>query len=69
MKDAGYETGAFGKIAPLTDPLLQGFDTFVGQIDQSACHQMYPHALDKGKRPTNADDNGGWYNMNLTGNI
>jgi arylsulfatase A len=71
MKDAGYETGAFGKLAPLTDPENQGFDTFIGQVDQSACHQMYPHALDSGKRPSSdhVDDSAGWYNMNLTGNI
>ena len=68
MKDAGYETGAFGKIAPLTDPLLQGFDTFIGQVDQSACHQMYPRALDSGKRPSTISHDG-WYNVNLTGNI
>mmetsp|Transcript_64912 Transcript_64912/g.152677 ORF Transcript_64912/g.152677 Transcript_64912/m.152677 type:complete len:485 (+) Transcript_64912:28-1482(+) len=45
---AGYKTGAFGKVAPLTSPLQQGFQTFVGQVDQARCHNMYPKNIDAG---------------------
>ena len=43
LKRGGYATAAFGKMAPLTAPGRQGFDYFVGQIDQAACHNMYPN--------------------------
>ena len=38
----GYRTGAFGKVAPLTSPLQQGFDTFLGQVDQAARNARLP---------------------------
>ena len=31
LKSAGYSTGLFGKSAPLTSPLAQGFDEFIGE--------------------------------------
>jgi len=48
LRNAGYTTGAFGKIAPLSSPELMGFDRFFGQIDQSECHNMYPRQIDQG---------------------
>jgi len=48
LKSAGYRTGAFGKISPLTDPVQTGFDRFVGQVDQNLCHNMYPTRIDEG---------------------
>jgi len=59
LQGAGYVTGAFGKIAPFTDPLVQGFDAFIGQISQSYCHNMYPQAIDTGRAELN---------YNLSGN-
>ena len=58
LKDAGYETALFGKSAPLTDPLGSGFDEFVGQVNQVACHNMYPKVIDKGSGQGN-------YNLSL----
>lgn len=59
LKDeAGYATALFGKSAPLTDPLSQGFDAFVGQIDQAKCHNMYPRSIDTGHAEGN-------YNLSL----
>jgi hypothetical protein len=40
MRSAGYATAGIGKLAPLTNPTEQGFDYFVGQIDQALCHNM-----------------------------
>ena len=40
LRGGGYATAAFGKTAPLADPLSQGFDGFLGQIDQSTAHNM-----------------------------
>ena len=51
LKAAGYATALFGKAAPLSDPLRSGFDAFVGQVDQGACHDMYPAAIDSGAKP------------------
>mmetsp|Transcript_11031 Transcript_11031/g.22801 ORF Transcript_11031/g.22801 Transcript_11031/m.22801 type:complete len:486 (-) Transcript_11031:100-1557(-) len=48
LKSAGYNTGAFGKVAPLTFPTRQGFDAFVGQVNQGYCHNMYPKDIDTG---------------------
>lgn len=48
LRQAGYHTGAFGKISPLTSPLHTGFDHFVGQVDQNFCHNMYPSFIDEG---------------------
>jgi len=53
LKRAGYVTGAFGKIAPLTSPLQQGFDAFTGQVDQGLCHNMYPKQIDSGLQQSN----------------
>ena len=57
LKAAGYATAIVGKSAPLTKPLAQGFDYFTGQVDQSACHNMYPKVMDFGN---------GTRNVNLT---
>eukprot|EP00659_Diplonema_papillatum_P021425 gene21425-32958_t len=46
LKNAGYTTCASGKIAPLLSPTMQGFDYFLGQVDQTAAHNMYPDVLD-----------------------
>lgn len=46
LKQAGYVTALIGKSAPLMLPLQQGFDHFLGQIDQNACHNMYPSVID-----------------------
>lgn len=62
LKSAGYATGAFGKSAPLMDPQGQGFDAFVGQVDQNLCHNMYPRSVDAGPMPS------GLLQLNLTGN-
>lgn len=62
LQQAGYTTAAFGKVAPLTNPVQQGFHTFLGQVNQGACHNMYPHAIDSG------DVSGGQFNFNLTNN-
>lgn len=59
LQDAGYATGAFGKTSPLESPEEQGFDIFLGQINQSECHNMYPTRIDNGL---------GKYTVNLTGN-
>jgi len=53
LQSAGYRTGAFGKVAPLDSPLEQGFDAFVGQVDQAKCHNMYPKQIDSGKQLMN----------------
>lgn len=59
LQDAGYTTGAVGKIAPLVHPLMQGFDFFLGQIQQGVCHDMYATAIDYGS---------GTHNVFLSGN-
>jgi arylsulfatase A-like enzyme len=46
LQQAGYATAGIGKMAPLTAPLQQGFDFFVGQINQAYCHNMYPRFID-----------------------
>lgn len=47
LQKAGYNTAIVGKTAPLNQPLDLGFDSFpIGQIDQAACHDMYPTTLD-----------------------
>ncbi|CAJ1417705.1 unnamed protein product [Effrenium voratum] len=53
LKQAGYRTGLFGKSAPLTSPLQQGFDAFLGQVDQALCHNMYPKDIDHGMEQLN----------------
>ena len=40
LQRAGYITAAAGKVAPLTAPVEQGFDSFIGQVDQGLCHNM-----------------------------
>lgn len=53
LKDAGYETAAFGKSAPMDAaatptelrwglPSQHGFDHYEGQANQGYCHNMYP---------------------------
>jgi len=39
LKKAGYATASIGKVAPLASPLTQGFDTFLGQVNQGFCHK------------------------------
>lgn len=53
LKSAGYATAAIGKIAPLTNPTQQGFDYFIGQVDQGYCHNMYPRFIDEGNATSN----------------
>jgi arylsulfatase A-like enzyme len=53
LQKAGYATAGIGKMAPLANPTEQGFDYFIGQIDQSACHNMYPHTIDSGNKTKN----------------
>jgi len=60
LQRAGYATGAFGKVAPLLSPLEQGFDAFLGQIDQALCHNMYPRAIDVGFSQLNFNLTGNW---------
>lgn len=55
LKDAGYQTAAFGKSAPMDDttpgtlawglPTEFGFERYTGQPDQGLCHNMYPLSL------------------------
>ena len=71
LKAAGYATALFGKAAPLSDPLGSGFDAFVGQVDQGACHDMYPAAIDSGAKPnltiapSDLGENPGWGDVAL----
>ena len=53
LKSAGYVTAAIGKVAPLTNPTEQGFDYFIGQVDQGYCHNMYPRFIDEGNATRN----------------
>ena len=32
---------------------MQGFDYFIGQVDQGLCHNMYPRAYDEGNATRN----------------
>jgi arylsulfatase A-like enzyme len=48
LEGAGYATAVYGKSAPLKTPEGSGFDAFLGQVDQTACHNMYPSAIDDG---------------------
>lgn len=62
LKNAGYTTGAFGKVAPLVSPLEQGFDIFTGQVDQGLCHNMYPKQIDTGRQQLNLELAGNFKN-------
>lgn len=53
LQQAGYETAIFGKTAPLTNPVEQGFGTFLGQVNQGYCHNMYPAYIDSGNETLN----------------
>ena len=53
LKQEGYRTAMVGKAAPLTSPLEQGFDYFIGQVSQSECHNMYPKSIDFGTGTSN----------------
>jgi len=61
LQKAGYATAGVGKMAPLNAPVMQGFDYFIGQINQGLCHNMYPQAVDSG--------NTSGLNVNLTLNF
>jgi arylsulfatase A len=52
LQKAGYATAGVGKMAPLHDPVPQGFEHFIGQVDQGLCHNMYPLFYDSGTRPS-----------------
>ncbi len=50
LKQAGYETGCFGKWGvgnppPLNDPNLHGFDEFYGYVNMYHAHNYYPEFL------------------------
>ena len=61
LKNKGnYITAAFGKSAPLTKPLQSGFDHFIGQVDQSLCHNMYPRYIDFGNETGNVNLTKNW---------
>ena len=55
LQKAGYKTAGIGKLAPLAAPTEQGFDYFIGQVDQGACHNMYPHTIDSGNSTKNVN--------------
>jgi len=54
LQDAGYTTALVGKSAPLMNPDGLGFDMFIGQVDQGACHNMYPTYIDNNSGPNHA---------------
>ena len=60
VKAAGYATAVFGKSDPLLAPVNQGFDYFIGQVDQVQCHDMYPRAIDFCAGRGNMDLVGNW---------
>ena len=55
LKNHGYATALVGKSAPLTSPTLQGFDFFIGQVDQALCHHMYHRKIDEGTATRNVN--------------
>jgi arylsulfatase A-like enzyme len=55
LQKAGYVTAGVGKMAPLDQPTAQGFDYFIGQVDQALCHNMYPDQIDTGNETLNVD--------------
>ena len=60
LQKAGYMTAAAGKVAPLTAPVEQGFDSFIGQVDQGLCHNMYPRFIDEGNATLNVNLTHNW---------
>lgn len=42
LKEAGYVTAAIGKVAPLDNPVVFGFDYFIGQVDQGMAQLLPP---------------------------
>eukprot|EP00039_Didymoeca_costata_P026610 m.16238 g.16238 ORF g.16238 m.16238 type:complete len:463 (+) comp5625_c0_seq2:25-1413(+) len=66
LQKAGYVTGAFGKTAPLGSPIEQGFDSFLGQINQGACHNMYPKQIDVKNSTMELPANSGQLSRNIT---
>ena len=60
LKAAGYTTAVFGKSDPLLAPVSQGFDYFIGQVDQVQCHDMYPRTMDFSNGRGNVDLVGNW---------
>ena len=55
LQKAGYATAGLGKMAPLASPTEQGFDYFVGQVDQGLCPNMYPRMVDQDNATQNAN--------------
>lgn len=55
LQNAGYVTAGIGKVAPLDQPTAQGFDYFIGQVDQGLCHNMYPNKIDTGNATMNVN--------------
>ena len=47
-------------MAPLTAPAKQGFDYFIGQVDQNLCHNMYPRKIDVGNGTRNLNLSLNW---------
>jgi arylsulfatase A len=62
LQRAGYTTGLMGKAAPLNNPVEQGFDVFLGQVNQGFCHNMYPHFIDQGNATMNVNLTLNWKN-------
>ena len=60
LQNAGYATASIGKVAPLASPTTQGFDHFIGQVDQGLCHNMYPRSVDSGASAKNVNLTGNW---------
>ena len=38
----------------------QGFDSFIGQVDQGLCHNMYPRFIDEGNATLNVNLTHNW---------
>jgi arylsulfatase A-like enzyme len=60
LQKAGYVTAGIGKMAPLASPTEQGFDHFIGQVDQGLCHNMYPRKIDTGNGTQNLNLSLNW---------
>merc|ERR1719201_1521835 len=60
LQKAGYATAGVGKMAPLSSPTQQGFDYFIGQVDQGLCHNMYPRRVDTGNGTQNVNLSLNW---------
>jgi len=64
LKSAGYATGIFGKWGLGNEttpgrPTLQGFDTFMGQLEQVHAHFYYPYWIWRNNKPFLMPENEG----------